>query len=912
MTGALMPNRPLDDDEEIEGLDVPVKEDEEPDTTYEEAADGGLLVKSKKEKRVDLDFYENLAKKIDPHDRKRIAMDFLELIDRDKDARKKRDDKYAEGIRRTGLGDEAPGGANFPGASRAVHPVMAESCVDFAASAMRELFPPSGPVKTRIVGTQTVEKYNKAVRKAQHMNWQLTEEMPEYPAELEQLLTQLPLGGSQYLKLYRNHKLKRNQAEFLPIDDVFLPFSATYFYTAERITHRQLITELEFNTRVKEGIYLDIDDGPPPSLPNPTSSQRATDVIEGKESTEPYNTDGQREIFETSAYYDLPEGVDEVADDNAPYIFIFDEYRADMVGCYRNWEEDDERQARMEWIVEFAFIPWRGAYAVGLPHLIGGLSIAATGALRALLDSAFLNTVPGGMKMSTRVPGQNANPQPGEWTPIQGPPNIDDIRKLYMPSVMNPPSPVLLEMLGIVVAAAKGVVSTAEEKISEARNDMPVGTALALIEQGAKVFSAIHARLHRSQKMVLKILHRLNRMYLSERQVIEELGELIVSNEDYRGPMDVIPVSDPNIFSETQRYAQMQAVAQRSALMPQLYKLPSVEQRLLEVMKIPEPQELLVETHEAEETDAVRENVKMALGRPVEVYEHQDHVAHLMVHLAFLADPHFGGSPLIAPVLVMAAVTHLREHLAYFYQTSMLNTAFKAAGVEIDEIEDHMSEDVKKSIDELLAVTAGIIHNEERFAIPRPIVELPAELQKVIQAAQAAMAIIGPLMAAAGPQDPAAEAAKAETARRTADDQAKAQLKTQELALDKEELGIKAQGAQLKAQESQAKVSLDQAKIASEQSKEQRAAMTDQARLALEERRAKLEEDRATLESMRIEQDRELAELDAELTKSISNDELDVKLKTNSDDNMTAMTIAQAEIKAGGKSALKTGTGINP
>jgi len=646
----------LNDDDQTEGENIQL---EDVDNEIEDTEDGGAIIRMKndKDERVHLEHFANIVDEVDQAMLKTAVNDLLDKIDRDKEAREKRDKQYEEGLRRTGLGDDAPGGAQFTGANKVVHPMLVEACVDFSARFMKEVFPPNGPVKSKILGIQDHEKVQKGQRKSAFMNWQLTEQMAEFRGELEQLSTQLPLGGGQYMKFMWNSKYSRPTSEFIPIDDIYLPFSATNFYTAERKTHVQYITEMEFQNRVKSGMYRDIDVGSPDD-PDFSQSSKANDKIEGRKDLG-YNEDGLRTVYEIYTSLDF-------GDDTEPYIISIDKSSSKALSVYRNWEPDDERRKELDWIVEFPFVPWRGAYPIGLTHMIGGLSGAATGALRALLDSAHIQNVPTLLKLKGGPGGQTINVQPTEIIELEGGAMIDDVRKIAMPLPFNGPSPTLFQLLGFLVDAGKGVVQTSFEKLSDSSTAQPVGTTMALIEQGMVVFSSIHSRLHGSMARCLKILHRINSAYLTIEDIKAQESGLDIDPSDFDGPLDVIPVSDPAIFSDTQRFAQTQAIMQRATLMPQMYDARKVEERFLRDMKVPEA-EVLQPKPGSENMDPVSENVAATMSRPIYVLPHQDHMAHIMTHMAFLKSPLFGSNPVIAKTYMYPIATHLRDHLLNYY-----------------------------------------------------------------------------------------------------------------------------------------------------------------------------------------------------------------------------------------------------
>jgi hypothetical protein len=732
-----------------------------------ETDDGGAIVDIEDAPERDEDFYENLAEWMPASELSEIATDLLELIEKDKKAREKRDEQYEEGIRRTGMGKDAPGGADFTGASKVVHPIMAEGCVDFASRAIKELFPPSGPVRTKIVGKNTREKLERADRKREYMNWQLTSQIKNYRSELEQLLTQLPLGGGQYLKFWYDERLNRPDCEFVPIDSIYLPFACTNFYSSPRVTHAQDITRFEFEKRVRTGLYRDISAPSPAMIPEQTKSQTATDKVEGKEA-DAYNEDGLRRVYEVYITRDLKSD-DITGGDVAPYIITIDENENTVLSIYRNWEKDDITFEKLDWLVEFSFIPWRGAYPIGLPQLIGGLSAALTGALRALLDTAHINNSPSLLKLKGTGRGMNGQTRqvdPTEVSEIEGPAGVDDVRKIIMAMPFNPPSPVLFQLLDWLTNQAKGVVATAGEKIADATNSMPVGTALALIEQGSITYSAIHARLHHAQAKALEIICRLNRDYLDESQVIEDLGELVIKRTDFEGALDIIPVSDPNIFSEAQRYAQVQAILQLETVSPpDMFSKYAVRRRALSLMHVDDIDEILPPPPAPTEINAVAENVAITYGQPLAAFPAQDHLAHIETHLRFMSDPSTGANPMFAGLLA-PLMEHVKQHIILFYSEAVEN-ALKMGG--------ETERDVREQ-DNAIAVAAALATDTmtelfKEFAQP-----FNAIMQKIQEQQKSQQDDI---------QDPAAKAmlraALAETERKTKADTAKQQLDAQEL-----------------------------------------------------------------------------------------------------------------------------------
>ena len=759
--------QPQDQEAETE-VEMPNMDDSE----LEELPDGSVVVTmDTKGPMDDEDFYANLADsdQIDRLDIDGLALRYIELVEKDKNARKQRDKQYEEGIKRTGMGNDAPGGANFNGASKVVHPVMAEACIDFAARAIKEMFPPDGPTKTKILGDVTEDKTDIAKRKSDFMNWQLTEQIEEFRDEEEQMLTQLPLGGSQYMKLWYDEKKKRPCAQFLPIDNVLLPYAAGNFYTAQRFTEVDDISDFEFKQRVASGLYRDTALTRATMDPELTGAQKATNKVEGK--SEDDNDDGLRRVYHVYTWLELDD--DPVTKGElAPYILMIDDLSTEVVGLYRNWEEGDETMTKLDWVIEFKFIPWRGAYAVGLPQLIGGLSAALTGALRALLDSAHINNAATLLKLKGgKISGQSQEVEVTQVVEIEGAPGVDDVRKIAMAMPFNPPSPVLFELLGWLTNAAKGVVTTAEEKIADVNSNTPVGTTQALIEQGAAVFSSIHARLHESQGRVLKVLSRINRWYLEDMRRGEVVEDLDIKREDFARVTDVIPVSDPHIFSETQRMAQTQAVMAIMKDNPELFNKRAVIQRFLKQIKVPGINEIMTDVPPPVKMDAANENVAMAIGQAAFAYPEQDHLGHIQAHLDFAKSPIFGGNPMIAPAFIPKAIEHIKQHLVLWYLNRMNGYVQKSLG---EKLPDYDLSNDPKAIDKL-------------FALASQHVEMDAD-----QTLKGIMPVVQQLMQGLKqfqPQPPMTPDAKvlldtsmAETQRRTNRDQAELQLKDKELA----------------------------------------------------------------------------------------------------------------------------------
>jgi hypothetical protein len=379
------------------------------DSNLEEQEDGSaiLTLDEDDDTQDDKDFSVNLAQVLPKFELNRVGAEIFDLVEKDVKNRENRDKQYAEGIKRTGLGDEAPGGADFAGASRVVHPMLARGCVDFSSRAIKELLPAAGPCRTQVLGATDDAKLEKADRKRKFMNWQLTTQVSENRSELEKLLSQVPLGGCQYKRWWWDAELGRPRTEAVFIDNVFTPYGYSDFYTTPRVAHRQNIPAQEFERRIRNGLYCELGLGDAGSTAEVSSSSEATDKITGVEAdVVAYNEEGLRTVWEI--FLDL-ELVDDTLTDGAlaPYVLHLDHTTTRPLGLFRNWREADKRRRRIHWMSEWAFIPWRGGPAIGLAQLMGSMSAAATGSLRALLDSAHLQNFPGAVKLKGgRNPGK--------------------------------------------------------------------------------------------------------------------------------------------------------------------------------------------------------------------------------------------------------------------------------------------------------------------------------------------------------------------------------------------------------------------------------------------------------------------------------------------------------------------------
>lgn len=798
------------------------------------------------------EFYRNLVLELDATQLSTFTTELLERIEYDKESRADRDKQYEEGIKRTGLSGEDVSPPAFVGASKATHPMLSKATLYYGSHTIGELMPPNGPVKDWVPGKMTPDRQAKAERKTAHMNWQFRKQMPEFRSQLEKLLSQHLTGGSQYMRLVYDSDKKRPVPTFWPIDQVLIPEAATDFYSAERRTLLDTITQHELDSRIRQGYYVKIPLTTPSQVPEKTRAEQATDKVQGKSSVTVSNEDGLRRILVIEVLAEL-EDTDElrIAGDRKetdpeaiakrpgakPYLIEVDPLNRETLRVVRNWEQGDEQCQNLCWLVDFECLPWRGAQSVGLIHYAGSLAGAGTGSLRALLDTSFVQNLPTLLRLKgAGTAGQTLNLTIGGVTEIEGAAIGDqDIRKILMAVPFNPPSTMLYQLLGWCTEQGESLVRTTFENLSEDGSpNMPVGTTLALIEQGLRVLSAIHMRLHGAMDRLIGILHRINRMYITDDDILDDAGELLAYRSDYEGPVDVVPVSDPQVFSDIQRFAQLQIIQQRADLHPELYDARKVEELILERTKIPNATDLLKPVPQVHELNAVNENVAMTLGRPVAAFPDQHHLAHIQVHLDYLMSPFFGMLSIISPKFIPACLQHLVEHLAYWYMTQTVEIGSEAAGQDLGQMTQFRDPETMKEMDQTLA------------ELSHHVLDTAAQvLAKIPQIVQQAQAVIAKLMPPA-PQDPGQTA----LAVANANNQAKAQQQQQKAQSD----------SQQKQSDNQAKM---QQTMLQEQGNNQRAQA-----------------------------------------------EIQAKEDINNKDNATALEISAAKIETGHSTNLSTGTGM--
>jgi len=616
---------------------------------------------------------QNLAEELDENDSARKAQNLLEAFESDKEARSEWEYRYKQGLETLepdgGLSEEEEQRATR-GLSTVVHPMIAEAATQFNAKAIAELYPSGGPVKTTIIGEPTEELEDQARRVKDYMNYQITQEMPEYFPDLDTMLFQLPLIGHAFKKVFFDTNLGRQCSQFVKAEDFIVAPDSKDLLTSIRYSHIIRMPRNDYNRYVEGGYYLPIKYMGSEIDPAGSIGEDIEGVSQGDEAHNETVTLIEMHVYETF------DGIDGIVDDEEnqdmvafPYVVTIDYDSQKIVSVRRNWEQEDEKKSRQNYFISYRFLPGTGFYGFGLFHLIGGLGKAATGSLRALLDSAAFSNMQGGFKLKGRVTGGDLQVNPGEFADLDA--TVDDVNKAIMPLPFKEPSQTLFNLMNAIVQAGQRFASTADLNVGDVNPNAPVGSTVALIEQGSKAFSAIHKRLHYSQGQEFKLIAKSNAKYLPEQFEFAISGVTTkIFSTDFDSTIDIVPVSDPNVFSTAQRIAQAQSVLQLSQSAPQLYDMYDTHKRMLEALRIPNIGEVLKEPEEAVRIDPVDENMSVMYGKPIRAFPEQDHDAHIAVHMQFIQDPSLGGNPgarNLQPVLI----AHIAEHIALLYRQRM-------------------------------------------------------------------------------------------------------------------------------------------------------------------------------------------------------------------------------------------------
>jgi hypothetical protein len=707
------------------------------------------------------DFYNNIAEDIDESELQSLGAELLAYVQDDLDSRKDWEKTYKEGLVLLGLKYEERT-EPWDGACGVFHPMITEAVVRFQSETIMETFPAQGPVKTKIIGKDTRKKEEAAARVKEDMNYELTERMPEFRMEHERMLWNLPATGSAFKKVYFDPSLQRQTSVFVPAEDIIVTYGTVSMESAERVTHRMYKTSNEIRKLQVAGFYRDIELGEPSKLKNELQEKK------DKESGMSSINDDRYALYEIHANLDLP-GYEDMEDDEPtgiaiPYVITVLDGTNDILSIRRNYYEDDDTKKRRDHFVHYVYIPGFGFYGFGLFHLIGGFAKSATSIMRQLVDAGTLSNLPGGLKSrGLRIKGDDTPIAPGEFRDVDV--GAGALRDNILPLPYKEPSATLYQLLGTIVEEGRRFAATADMKISDMSAQAPVGTTLALLERMLKVMSAVQARVHYAFKHELKLLSAIIRDYTDDDYDYDPAsGPRVAKRADY-DMVEIIPVSDPNAATMSQRVVQYQAVIQLAQMAPQVYDIPALHRQMLEVLGIRNANKLVPLEDDQTPKDPITENMNALKLKPMKAFMYQDHTAHIQTHMNMMNDPAvaalIGQNPQ-ASLIVGALQAHIAEHLGYQYRRQVQD----AIGTPLPGPEEKIPEAMEVQISKMVAEGSQIVLAQSQQAQAQ---------QQALQNAQ------DPIMMA---EMQKLQIQQAEVQRKAQKDQADTQIKMLQLQLD--------------------------------------------------------------------------------------------------------------------------------
>ena len=647
----------------------------------------------------DDEFSANLVEEMDEGDLAQVVGDLLGDYETDVSSRKDWMQTYVDGLELLGMKIEDRT-EPWPGACGIVHPLLSEALVKFQSETIMETFPAAGPVKTQIIGKETQEKKEAAVRVREDMNYQLTERMVEYRPEHERMLWGLGLAGNAFKKVYYDPSLERQVSIFVPAEDIVVPYGASSLETAERVTHVMRKTANELRKLQVAGFYTDIE------LPEP---QGTLDEVEKKIAEKmgfQASSDDRYKILEMHVDIDLPGYEDEDEDGEKtgialPYVVTIEKQTETVLAIRRNWNQDDPLKAKRNHFVHYGYIPAFGFYCFGLIHLIGSFAKSGTSIIRQLVYAGTLSNLPGAFKTrGLRGKGDDTPIAPAEFRDVDVPSGT--IKDNIMTLPYKEPSQVLAGLLDKIIDDGRRFAAIADLKVSDMSAQSPVGTTLAILERMLKVMSAVQARIHYSMKQEFKLLKVIIRDYTPDDYSYEPVdGERSIKQSDY-DQVNVIPVSDPNAATMSQKVVQYQAVLQLAQGAPQLYDLPLLHRQMLEVLGIRNAEKLVPMPEDHKPRDPVSENMAAITGKPIKAFIYQDHEAHIRVHMAGMQDPKIAqliGQNPMAQQIQAAMLAHINEHIAFEYRRQVE----EQVGMELPAPNEEMSQEMEVAVSRLAA-----------------------------------------------------------------------------------------------------------------------------------------------------------------------------------------------------------------
>jgi hypothetical protein len=663
---------------------------------------GDLEIELEPGEEGDDKFNENLAEVLDDKELASLASDLIAEVDSDISARKDWIQTYVDGLELLGLKIEDRT-EPWPGACGVYHPLLSEALVKFQAETMMATFPAAGPVRTEIVGKETPEKKEAAMRVQADMNYQLTDVMAEYRPEHERMLWGLGLSGNAFKKVYYDPSLGRQVSMFIPAEDVVVPYGASNLQSAERVTHVMRKTENELKKLQAAGFYKDVELGDPVDTFDEVEKKIAEKM--GFRAS----SDDRFKLLEMHVDLDLP-GFEDKDDDGEetgialPYVVTLEKNTQTVLAIRRNWHPDDESKQKRNHFVHYSYVPGFGFYAFGLIHLIGAFAKSGTSIIRQLVDAGTLSNLPGGFKTrGLRVKGDDTPISPAEWRDVDV--SSGALKDNILPLPYKEPSQVLYTLLGTIVEEGRKFAGAADLQISDMSAQAPVGTTLAILERTLKMMSAVQARIHYAMKQEFGLLRDIIRDYTPESYDYEPVeGTPRAKKGDY-DLVTVIPVSDPNAATMAQKVVQYQAVLQLAQTAPQIYDMPYLHRQMLEVLGITNAEKLVRIEDDMTPVDPVSENMAVLNGKPLKAFIYQDHKAHITVHMSMMQDPHIAqllGQNPQAQAMMAALQAHISEHLAFEYR----NQIEEQAGVPYPAPDAKMDEETEVQISRLAAAAA--------------------------------------------------------------------------------------------------------------------------------------------------------------------------------------------------------------
>jgi hypothetical protein len=700
--------------------------------------DGSATVEIGEDEESDVGFYDNMAEVVDPDVRNRISLDLLDLFEADKASRADWETMYAKGLDLLGFKLEERT-QPFRGASGAVHPMLTEAIVQFQAQAFKELMPAGGPVRTQIIGKETLEKAQQASRVQDFMNYQITTVMKEFTPEMDQALFFLGYGGSVFKKTYFDATLGRMVSKLVLADDLYIPYGGSSVMSeCPRITHRIPMYENDYRKRVWAGEYLDYTIEPEPAPDQPSDIQAKIDKITGQAPTT--HTD---EIFLLEFHVDLDlEGFEDKDEDGEttgikrPYVVTIEESTGRLVGIRRNWDAEDELKTRIEYFVHYVLVEGPGAYGLGFVHLIGGLTKSATSSLRQLIDAGTLANLPSGFKAKgARISDDDKPLQPGEWRDMDA--GGAELQASLLPLPYKEPSQTLMALLGFCVDAGRRLASIADMQVGDGNQQAAVGTTIALLERGSMVMSAIHKRLHYAQKLEFEMLARGFGEYLPDEYPYDVPGaSRNIKRKDFDDMVAVLPVADPNIFSAAQRIMLAQTQLQIAQSAPQMHNMYEAYYRVYAAMNVRDIDGILRPQHTNIPKDPAQENSDLLDMMELKAFAGQQHDAHIFSHLVM------GMSPILQtmPQSILALQKHILEHVRLKAEEDVEAELFKQYGSDPDRMVSAIQREgmIALKIAEYMQQVRDMQNQLAGGGGPDPIVALKeAEIQQRAAADQA-------------------------------------------------------------------------------------------------------------------------------------------------------------------------------